>query len=228
MLNTLSSLFFPPSCMACNDQLLETRRLLCNGCMTAMPRLDPHDRCPICFQWLEGPVCTDCKNKCEGFRMAAVFHYESPAAAFIKQLKYQGREELAPAMAAWMLIHYHDLNFPWPDAIIPVPQSFPRRLVRGYNPSSQLAVALSKLMKVPLMQPLRRMWKAFPQAGKGAKERVKMSQDEFRLRSQTDLADKTLLLIDDVITTGTTIKRCSKTLQLAFPRKVCALGFCLA
>jgi len=193
-----------------------------------MPRLDPHERCPICFQLLEDPDCTACKTNCAGLRLAAVFSYDSPASGLIKQLKYGAREELAPVMAAWMLVHLHDLGFSWPDAIIPVPQSFPRRLVRGYNPSYQLAASLSTLMRVPLLRPLSRTWKAFPQAGKEAKERIQMPHDEFSLRPTRALADKTLLLIDDVITTGTTIRSCAAALQPSFPRALYALSFCLA
>ncbi len=195
-----------------------------------MPRLHPKEHCRACFQLLENssPICQACSTSCTELRLAAVFSYDSPASALIKQLKYGGREELAPLMASWMIVQLEDLGFPWPDAIIPVPQSFPRRLVRGLNPSHQLAAALSKLMRVPLSKPLKRTWTALPQASKNARERSRLSKEEFILRPSVSLTGKKILIIDDVMTTGTTLKRCAEAIRPAFPYEVYGLGFCLA
>ncbi len=228
LLQSLQALLFPPACISCGDCLSTPRHVFCADCLAALVRLDARERCPVCFQLLEAPQCFSCKESCAGFRIAGVFLYDSPASALLKQLKYGAREELAPTMASWMVVQFNELNFPWPDAIISVPQSFPRRIVRGYNPNKQLASAMSELMRVPLLRPLRRTWTALPQAGKDADERTSMSHDEFSLHSAKALADKNILLIDDVITTGTTIKRCVEALQPSFPRSLNALGFCLA
>ncbi len=142
----VQGLFFPPLCLSCDGLMPAPRPLFCADCLTAMQRLDPNERCTHCFHLLEesGPTCPECKSACTRLRIGAVFNYDSPASVLIKQLKYGAREELAPLMASWMIVQLRDLDFPWPDALVSVPQSLPRRLVRGYNPSSQLAAALSQ------------------------------------------------------------------------------------
>lgn len=205
------------------------RPLFCADCLTAMQRLDPNERCTHCFHLLEesGPTCPECKSACTRLRIGAVFNYDSPASVLIKQLKYGAREELAPLMASWMIVQLRDLDFPWPDALVSVPQSLPRRLVRGYNPSSQLASAMGRLMGIPLIRPLRRAWTATPQSGKNATDRTRLPQ-EFTLRSHDSIAEKNLLIIDDVITTGSTLSRCCEALEPSFPASIHGLSFCLA
>jgi competence protein ComFC len=207
------------------------RPLFCEDCLAAMPRLSPDDRCRYCFQLVEEPlpVCKSCRLTCaHPLRFAGVFSYDSPAVFLVKQLKYGGRQELAPILASWMIVQLQELGFPWPDAVIAVPQSPLRRFVRGYNPSDQLASSMSKMMKVPLLRPLKRIWAAMPQAGKTLEERTQMSKGEFLLRPSVSLIEKTVLIVDDVITTGTTLKRCAEALQPAFPSAIYGLGFLLA
>jgi len=160
-------------------------------------------------------------------KFAAAFDYDTPASALVKHLKYGSRKELAPIMASFMVLQLSDLDFPWPDALVPVPQSLPRRLVRGFNPAASLAHEMGRLMCVPVLQPLRRASSALPQASKTKEERTSMSQ-EFLLKPRTSLTKKHILLIDDVITTGTTVSRCSEALYPAYPSSIHALGFCIA
>ncbi len=196
-----------------------------------MSRLSSLGRCSYCFQMLEEPslVCRTCEASCDRLlRFAGVFSYDSQAASLVKELKYGARQELAPLLASWMVVQLEELKFPWPDAIIAVPPSPLRRFIRGYNPSALLASSIAKIMKVPLLRPLQRRWAATAQAGKTLEQRCDMPKDEFRLRSCANLAKKNILLIDDVITTGTTVKRCARALQPAFPESIHALAFCLA
>lgn len=206
------------------------RPFFCTDCRSLLEILDPKERCRSCFQILqdEGASCLSCKKNCHFIHFAAVYSYDSPAGALIKHLKYGGQEEYSSLIAAWMVVQLENLNYPWPDALVPVPQSFPRRLVRGYNPTAQLAYAMSQLMNVPVVQALSRNWASLPQACKNAEERSRMSEKEFLLRSSVTLDGKNILLIDDVITTGTTLKRCAEALLPTFPASIRGLSFCLA
>jgi predicted amidophosphoribosyltransferase len=86
---------------------------------------------------------------------------------------------------------------------------------------------MSAIMKVPLLFPLQRRT-GMPQTGKNIEQRHQMPRGEFRLRRcAKDLAKKSILLIDDVITTGTTIKRCAEALQPVFPSVIHGLSFCI-
>ena len=219
------SLLFPPLCLYCKEKV--EKHELCKECLTQLHLIEPDARCLICFADLEGKSkrCEQCMIK--GFRCGAAFDYFGPAAALVRDLKYGGRIGLATSMASYMALQFFRLEWPQPDLIVPVPLSFAHFLTRGYNQSLLLAEELGKILNVPVADPLKRSSETFSQSGLDKEHRLRLSAEAFTWKKQSDIADKTLLLIDDVTTTKTTLSHCAARLQEGFPRRLFALTFCI-
>ena len=127
-------------------------------------------------------------------------------------------------MAAYLL----NLGWPLPDLIIPVPITTAHWLQRGFNQSQLLAKSMSEILSRPTQEALKRDNLAYSQAGLSYKQRLQMEENSFFLKRGQNLSDKIILLVDDVSTTGTTLKRCAATIIPECPTAIYALTLCLA
>lgn len=222
-------LFYPSSCLHCQTLLPPSDPLLCQNCLSHLDFIDPISRCPICFNSSEDPTfpCEECTHTPPFYTKAAsVFDYIGPAATFVKKLKYSNQPYLAKGMAAYMLLQFDRLQWPLPDAIIPVPIPFSRWLSRGYNQSALLAEEISRYLNRPVLNAIKRTSGDFSQAGLNFEQRKSLEKGKFKIKKNQALAGKTLLLIDDVMTTGMTLHRCAETLIEGNPSALYALSFC--
>lgn len=103
-----------------------------------------------------------------------------------------------------------------------------RLLERGYNQSRLLAQALGKILDRPVLDVLGRRSGDFCQAGLSYQQRMKLGSDAFYLKKMPTLRDKTILLADDVMTTGSSLQRCGEALQGLYPEHIYALTVCRA
>lgn len=194
--------------------------------------LEPSEHCPRCFAadyCKKRRLCGFCsKRTLATTRMAAAFDYVGPAATLIQQMKYGGQPYLAKAAAAFMAVQFYALEWPLPDAIVPVPVSFMRQLQRGFNQSLEMAENLSFYLKRPVRQALRRRSGGHSQAGLPRSLRLQLDSAKFVVKKNAELYDKIILLIDDVSTTSTTLHSCAEALQEQCPQAVYALTFCKA
>lgn len=192
--------------------------------------METKGRCLVCFTEMEGgsgKVCKRCRvNPSFVASMAAAFEYEGPAASLVKHFKYGGQTYLAEGAAAYLAMQFIALQWPFPDFIIPVPMALSRYWVRGYNQSALLAQELSKILQRPCIEFLKRKSGDYSQAGLNYAQRLSLSGESFSLRRGELLEDKTLLLIDDVLTTGSTLRKCGEVLAEACPRKIYGLTLC--
>ena len=111
---------------------------------------------------------------------------------------------------------------------MPVPISFTHWLERGYNQSELLAKEISQFLQKPLLKPLKRTSGDYSQAGMSQKQRLELSSASLSLKKEIHFYDKSVLLVDDVMTTGSTLKRCAETLMEGCPAEIYALTFCRA
>ncbi len=160
--------------------------------------------------------------------VASAFEFTGVAASLIHQLKFVGRRELAKDLASWMVIQFVRQNIPLPDLIVPVPQSFARKLSRGYNQSFLIAQEIGELLERPVKDLLKRKSGEFPQRALSKTAREISLSHSFSWKSPCDISDKTVLLVDDVMTTGSTLYQCGRVLQEGFPAALYALTFCSA
>jgi ComF family protein len=154
---------------------------------------------------------------CSALRGA--FLYEGPARSLVVKFKYGGRPSLAEALGAWMSA----VPFPAPDALAPVPLHPKRLRERGYNQAERLAREVARRRGLPLLPALERVRASTPQAELGRDQRLVNLEGAYR--TSADVKGMTLLLIDDVGTTGATLEECAKALLAAGARSVEGLVF---
>jgi ComF family protein len=161
-------------------------------------------------------------------RIAAAFDYDGPAATLVKQLKYGGQPYLAEGAGSFLTAQFIRLEWPLPDFIIPMPMAPLRRFERGYNQSQLLAEVIGRLINRPVLNILKRASGDFSQAGLSHKQRLQLSENAITLKSNEQLRDACLLLVDDVMTTGSTLQRCAKALAGGYPESIYAITVCRA
>lgn len=227
-------LFYPPLCLHCGESVEENLHHLCKSCLHLLELIDPLERCPICFSPQEArikAICKSCQQTPHPLRQcASVFEYLGPAASLVKKMKYSNQPYLAKGLAGYLAAQFLRLEWPLPDIIVPVPISFTHWVDRGYNQSLLLAHELSLILEVPMKEALTRRSGDYSQAGLTRAQREQLKADCFQLKQREPLAlsDKNLLLVDDVMTTGTTLRHCAQVLMEGFPTSVSALTVCRA
>ena len=225
-------LLYPPSCLHCGTPLEDHRHILCGPCLQLMELIDPLERCSLCFSADCNTLLRLCQTCYQSPRLldgiAASFDFLGPSATLVKKLKYANMPYLAEGMAAYLTAQFCQLEWPMPEAIVPVPLSFTHYVDRGYNQSALLAHYFAKFIQCPAYDILKRKSGGFSQAGLNRSQRVQLGTDQFSCKKCPQLQNKIVLLIDDVMTTGTTLKRCAEALQMSYPKKIYALVFCRA
>lgn len=224
-------LIYPPLCLHCNECLENECHLFCRSCLLLFDQIDPSTRCPFCFSpefdRNQQKCCDHCKQHPRKIkRTASVFDYEGPPATLVKQLKYGGQFYLAKSGGAFMAVQFLSLNWPMPDFIIPMPMASLRKMERGYNQSELLAESLAKLINRPVSRVLKRKSGDFSQAGLDHYQRLNLKNDSFFVKDGDQLHNKTLLLVDDVMTTGSSLNCCAEALIPFFPEDIYALTLC--
>ena len=211
-------LVFPISCVGCGRE----GGIICGQCADELERLQP-PYCRICAAPGVSGGCNWCQQHPPGFdSLRSPFRFEGPVREAIHALKYRGVRAAAPVLAG-LMADYLQRNPATPDALIPTPLH-PRRLrSRGYNQSELLARDIGKTLGLPVREDLlARVGNARPQVeAQTREERRRNIADNFDC--QTDATGLTVLLIDDVATTGSTLSECAFALKSAGAVKVYAL-----
>src|ERR1700722_9754193 len=214
---SLTHLVYSPLCLHCRSVKVEPEYPLCNDCISALELIDPIERCPNCFSFNEESghyPCTLCRETPPLFdRAAAAFAYRGPAATLVKCLKYRNQPYLAEGCAAYMAAQSLRLEWPLPDVIIPVPIPLMRYWERGYNQSFLLSKSLGVLLERPVKEALTRKSGDFSQAGLSYTQRLELGSSTFKAKPHQNLQGQSILLVDDVMTTGSTMKRCTEALR---------------
>lgn len=228
-------LLYPPLCLHCREALDAQFPLFCHSCLSLLEMIDHTTRCPYCFTTEiniengNGTCCSECRQKPHIIRrIAAAFDYEGPAATLVKQLKYGRQPYLAEGAGSFLTAQFIRLEWPMPDFIIPMPMAPLRKFDRGYNQSQLLAEVTGRMLNRPILNVLKRASGDFSQAGLSHKQRLQLSEHAITLKPTDKLRDKCLLLIDDVMTTGSTMRRCSDALAGGYPDSIYAITLCRA
>lgn len=227
VLETLRDLFFPPHCAGC--ALPWEQGWFCEACAAELRPVTP-PRCEVCSQPFSGVggafVCVNCRGR--------AFHFDCAVAAqqsravlrdVIHRFKYQGELWLVGPLVDFLEQGLEDprlQNRPF-DAVIPVPLHPVRRRERDFNQAEILARELARRRKIALSTPLRRLRYTVTQTHFDRRQRMQNLRDAFSLRQNVPVQGKHLLLVDDVLTTGSTLDECARILLLAGARSVCAL-----
>jgi ComF family protein len=201
----LISLFYPRLCAGCSTPLVKGEEVLCLSCLADLPRTNYHFNLenPVFLAFIGRANIEMATSFCrfdKGGRLQNLLH----------QLKYHRNREVGRKMG--MLMGY-DLSqcelYKNIDAIIPVPLHPRKEKSRGFNQSAEIGKGLSESMNRPLLLGnLVRVAYTASQTRKGRFERWENVHGIFGVKNNALLADKHLLLVDDVVTTGATLEAC--------------------
>jgi len=237
LLHRLIDLVYPPRCPVCRSFLPQGSRKegkgyqgICSSCLGDFHPLNP-PYCTICgrpFASTSGDchVCENCLRKRPAFHaLGAPYLYEGSLQTVIHLFKYAGRSGLVTFLGPLLASFARQ----WTPAekvslVMPVPLH-PRRLrERGFNQSQLLAGYVAAVLGTGLdFLSLRRVKYTLPQTGLGKTERRKNVRQAFALKMPGQVSGRTVLVVDDVATTGNTLDECARVLLKAGAEKVLAL-----
>ncbi len=215
-------LIFPAVCGACNRSLTADESNFCSECRSALTT-DPFSTCPFCAATIGSHAsvqdgCPQCRASHFHFERALrLGPYEGLLREVILRLKNRDGETLAELIGElWAEHAAARLRDFAADVVIPVPLHWWRRWHRGYNQSETLAIMLASRLRVPCRPGwLRRIRHTPQQTSQTPAERKENVRGAFRARSWAPLRGKKVLLVDDVLTTGSTCHEAARALRKA-------------
>ncbi|HVC45501.1 MAG TPA: ComF family protein [Candidatus Binataceae bacterium] len=234
MLHYLVNFLYPPRCPGCGARLpVDTTARVCTPCLAGIEPI-PAPFCAVCGVPLDAGAnadsrwCDDCVEAPPHFgRARAVARYSSrgendsgTVASIIRRHKYGLDQSLAHALAECL---GNELPLPAADydLVIPVPLHSSRLRWRGFNQAAMLAIAVGRRGgRTVDLKSLVRVRATPPQTMQNQRDRRANLRDAFAVRRPARVANRGILLIDDVMTTGATANECARTLLAAGARRV--------
>lgn len=224
----LLDFIFPGYCYICNLSLANPDKYLCSSCLEKLPVL-PTSFCSFCKTFLNNlPIDHNCKTYLHS--VYSLWTYAEGVETLIHKFKYEGKVGLGKILGQVLAQQLSSQSF-WPEieTLIPVPLYSSRKRERGYNQAEVLAQALADCTKVkPISNALRRCRNTPDQTHLSSAERKENVKDAFKVDEGIDFSKMTIMLVDDVITTGATLNECAKTLKQNGAEKVHACTLAVA
>lgn len=217
-------LLYPNRCAYCGA-LLEPDQLRCAACERELEGIGT-DICVFCGKRREDCDCK--KHKNEYCAIAAPFYYAGLPKSAVARVKFSDRltgiQEMAFQMETVISTFYTSVAF---DAVSFVPATKKKDAERGCNLAGALAALIAQEMKIELFDCLEKLYENEEQHKLNFKERKGNVSGVFQVKENMDVSDKTILLIDDVKTTGSTLNECAKMLNIFGAKAVWACTFAL-
>ena len=221
LLQAAVSLLYPPSCTICR-KTVRAGEYLCDECEAKVVRIVP-PFCEKCSEPFEGSIntafsCANCAHRTVYFAAAvAVYRGRGIVRDIIHEFKYNRQIHLRHLLARWLGAALDDerLRECRFDVLVPVPLHPARQRERGFNQAGTLAELLSGRTSIPCKALLQRIRYTTTQTSLDRAERMENLRNAFRLRKNADVRGLRVLLVDDVLTTGSTLSECSRVLKRA-------------
>jgi ComF family protein len=205
----------PAFCPDCRGELLGASGPTCLRC--AMPVGPFSDR---------SGGCSECRGRPMGFdRAIALGPYQGPIRHLCLGLKHERNAWMARWLAELVVEGRSEAIRAEVEAagdawVVPVPLHWRRRLARGYNQAEALAQGMARTLSLEVRRPLRRVVATPRMARIGRAERAKIMRDAFRARPVEALRGRTVLLVDDILTSGATCGAAARALKRAGASRV--------
>ncbi len=201
-------LIFPDLCVACNNHLVTQERLICTSCLYNLPKTNFHKD-------LENPVSQLFwgRAKVEYATAYYFFNKGSQYQHMMHKFKYRGYKEIGYVLGRTFGEQIKNSVFKEVDVVIPVPLHKSKYKKRGYNQSQLIAEGLSESLQKKLdTENLTRAIATSTQTRKSRFERWKNVEKIFKVKNPGDIEGKHVLLVDDVVTTGSTLEACANVI----------------
>lgn len=211
---SIGAALMPQQCVLCGAPA--GAAILCRACGDGLPRL-PGPLCPVCaLPSPGGATCGACLAEPPPFDASlAVFRYEFPIDRLVQALKYEHRL----ALAAWFAKALAEARPPAADLILAMPLSRKRLAQRGFNQALEIARPLARMLELPLAPKTGvRRRDGVPQAGLPWRERQDNVRGAFDCR--VDFAGQSVIVVDDVMTTGASLNALARSLKGRGARRV--------
>jgi ComF family protein len=223
----LLDIVYPRRCEMC-EALLEANRpdagkWLCDDCLKGLQRIEP-PFCNVCGEPFDGTVtdefrCGNCADLKLHFDFAVcAYRAEGSVREMVHRFKYNYRLDLRGVLATLLRHTLTDARLAsTPDwLIVPVPLHAARERDRQFNQAWELCVQLSKLTRLPAQQVMKRVRSTSQQAALTRHQRIENLRSAFALKKSAaagNLQGRKVLLVDDVLTTGSTTSECARVLK---------------
>ncbi|MDR3293723.1 MAG: ComF family protein [Clostridiales bacterium] len=233
LINKFLDTLFPNDavCLFCGRELRADARFgLCVGCLLSLPYVtDDIKVCACCGKpsYNEAEFCLECQNHKRAFeRVNSPLIYTGRAVTLVEDLKFYNKKYIARIFAELIATEYLRREY-HTDLIVPVPMYSESEKERGYNQSALIAELLAKLLGIEFADGvLVKKVKTAHQMLLGGQERHKNLIGAFAVAEPSKVKGKTVLVIDDVITTGATLNECAIALKKAKASEVFGLTAC--
>jgi competence protein ComFC len=218
-LGALASLFYPPACAVCSANVA-AGEYLCPECDSKLTQIVP-PFCAKCSEPFPGAInsaftCANCGHRTLHFDTAvAVYRERGIVRQIVLDFKYGRQVHLRHLVARWLIAALDDerlrnVSF---YVIVPVPLHPARERERGFNQSALIAELLSAHTALATKPLLKRVRYTTTQTAFDRAERMQNLHGAFRLRKSADVRGLRVLLVDDVLTTGSTLSECARVLK---------------
>lgn len=209
----LVNLVFPNVCTVCHRTLVRGEEVMCLECELGLPRTNLHRLQPNVIHERLFSIGHPVE------RATSLFYYyrENQYARLIHDTKYRGRPNVGYTLASR---HADELLkcdfFDGIDSIVPVPLHYFKRLRRGYNQAEAIASGIASAAQIPVIDALSASFHS-TQTRKTAHERLVNARNVYRVKDVAAIANRHILLVDDVITTGATLLSCLEAIKHSSP-----------
>jgi ComF family protein len=225
----LVSLFYPASCAVCLEPI-DLAENLCPTCAAKVARISP-PFCAKCSEPFFGEIigtfeCANCKDRTLHFDSAvSVYRSRNIVRKVIHDLKYGRQMHLRHLVGRWLLAALSDDRLARQrfDLVVPVPLHPARKRERGFNQAELLGLELQVATGIRCRSVLQRFRYTTTQTQFDRSERMENLRGAFRLRPRVDVRGLRMLLVDDVLTTGSTLSECAYVLKEAGAASVIAV-----
>lgn len=220
----------PPRCLICG-KIIGADNALCPECFNNLTFITKpycqHCGRPLSFTNLGKDLyCPKCLKKRDSvfYLCRSAIEYDEYSKKLILDFKFADHLENRYLLTQWLILAGKDIFETHPDIILPVPLHYSRLFKRKYNQSAILARELAKKTNIPARYDILKKYRyTKPQVICSGKQRRKNIKDAFVVTKPDFIKGKNIVLIDDVYTTGSTLKECAKVLKKAGAKNVSAL-----
>ena len=230
---SLFAVLFPSDCRICLEPLVKISNLpVCQECLLKIAPLDGL-LCRVCGEKLfsgyvqseDGPLCGLCRRIAPQFRRAVAFGaYDGALRELIHLFKYNGIRPAGAVLGRLLGRAIGELQLPAELVLIPVPLWSGRRQARGFNQAEAIARAFLRLKPSSSIQldtsSLLRTRETASQTGLTRRQRRLNVRGAFAVTEAEKVRGRSILLVDDVMTTGTTVNECARVLRRAGAKEV--------